>query len=371
MSKSQHIDKSIQRTILLNPGPGTTSSGVKEALITEDTCPREADFGNLMKDICTGILKIGNAVQSHEVALFVASGTGAMEATLVSAVGENDKVLILTNGAYGLRMESICKTFRLGYSTLFSFGDYPEVSKVEEVLEKGEHTHLAVIHHETSTGMMNPVEELATLCQRYNVRLIVDAMSTYGAYPLDLSKVPTDYIFSSSNKCIQGMAGLSFVIFRKDRIDELKQNSRGFYFDVFKQWDGLLKNGQLRFTPPVQVCNSFLKAIEETLAEGIGNRWKRYTENWEILYRGFSEIGFTPFLKFDHQSKILLALKNDGITGFNFDAFHDHMFDNGVTIYPGVIPQTNTFRVAVIGDLYADDMKRVVSLSKSYFNALR
>lgn len=363
---NQHISKSVKRTILLNPGPGTTSQAVKEALVVDDICPREVDFGKLMQDISEGLLKIGNGTGTHEVALFVASGTGAMEATFISAIGPKDRVLILTNGAYGYRMESICKAFRLPCETLFSFGDYPDSTSVEEKLKTCSFTHLAFIHHETSTGMMNPLDELVMLSKKYKVKTIVDAMSTFGAYPFDFQKTPVDYLFSSSNKCIQGMAGLSFVIFSKDCKEELRSNSGGFYFDVYKQWEGLQKNGQLRFTPPVQICHSFQVAIQETLKEGLANRWKRYTENWEVLFAGFTRLGFVPFLKREWESQILLALKIESVAGFHFDAYHDYMLEHGVTVYPGVIPQTNTFRVAVIGDLYKSDMELVVKLTEDY-----
>ena len=180
--------KAIKRNLLLNPGPATTSQRVKEAMIVEDICPREQEFGDLMHQICDGILEIGNGQGTHEVGLFVASGTGAMEATLVSAIGDDDKVLIVTNGAYGLRMESICKSYGLEYDTAFGFGDYPEPAKVRKALQGGKFTHLAIIHHETSTGMMNPLEEIVDVCQELGVKLIVDAMSSYGAYPIDLQQ---------------------------------------------------------------------------------------------------------------------------------------------------------------------------------------
>lgn len=361
--------KSIRRNILLNPGPGTTSQKVKEAMISEDICPREDEFGQLMHIICEGILEIGNAKETHEVGLFVASGTGAMEAALVSAIGEEDKILIITNGAYGLRMEAICKSYGLEYDTAFGFGDFPEPDKVKKVLEKGNFTHLAMIHHETSTGMMNPLEDISHVCAELNVKLIVDAMSSYGAYPLDLQQTSADYIFSSSNKCIQGMAGLSFVIFKKDRLAELKKNQRSFYFDLYSQWENLQKKNQLRFTPPVQVCYAFAEAIKETLQEGVNNRWKRYQANWQVLYDGMKALGFHFYLPDNYQSKILLAIDLNSKPDLDFDDFHDFLYKEQITIYPGVIPESNTFRVAVIGDLYPEDMRLVMEKVRSYFNA--
>lgn len=368
MKGSQEISKSISRTILLNPGPGTTSQTVKAAMIVEDTCPRESHFGDLMKDIGKGLLGIGKGTYTHEVAIFVASGTGAMEATLVSAIRPGQKVLIVTNGAYGLRMASICEAYGIDYSTIFTYGQYPDPKVVREKIRSGSFTHLAMIHHETSTGMMNPLEELSDVAKSENVRLIVDAMSSFGAYPIDLSETHIDYLFSSSNKCIQGMAGLSFVLFHKDRLDELKANSRATYFDVYKQWSGLLTTGQLRFTPPVQVCHAFLVAIQETLGETVEGRWARYQANWRILYEGFKALGFGFFLPEDQQSKILLAINLDSKPDFQFEQFHDYMHDQGITVYPGVIPEINTFRVAVIGDLDINDMHFVVEQSQKFFN---
>ena len=361
-------NKSIERNILLNPGPGTTSTRVKEALLVPDICPREAEFGKLMQEICGGILEIGNGLESHEVALFGSSGTGAMEATLASAIGDEDVALILTNGAYGLRMKSICESYGLEYDTAFGFGDYPEPAKVRKLLETGEFSHLAMVHHETSTGMMNPLEAIADICQELEVKLIVDVISSFGAYPLDLKKTPIDYLFSSSNKCIQGMAGLSFVLFHKDQIEALKRNQRAFYFDLYSQWSNLVEKNQLRFTPPVQVCYAFMEAIRETLEEGITSRWNRYQDNWQALYDGFKALGFQCYLPDEYQSKILLALDLNSKPELNFDDMHDFLYRNQITIYPGVVPESNTFRVAVIGDLTIEDIERVLIQVESYLS---
>lgn len=358
--------KELDRKILLNPGPATTSQRVKEAQLVSDICPRENEFGQVMHDICDGLLRAGNALETHRVSLFGASGTGAMEACMVSAIGNQDHVLIITNGAYGIRIKAICDGYGLQNTAMFEFGDYPEPAKIEEELSTGKYTHLAMIHHETSTGMMDPVEEVARICQDKGVKFIVDAMSTYGAVPIDLAGLHIDYLFSSSNKGFHGMAGLSYVIFHKDRTEELKQNGRGFYFDVYKQWDNLQKKDQMRFTPPVQTSYAFLEAIKETEEEGIENRWKRYQENWQVLYDGFKELGFDFFLPDEQQSKILLAINLDN-PGLDFNHFHDYLYDHGITIYPGVIPESKTFRVAVIGDLYKEDMEYVMEKVRAYF----
>ena len=355
-----------ERKILLNPGPATTSQRVKDAQVVSDICPREKEFGQVMHSICDGILKIGKGQDTHRVALFGASGTGAMEACMVSAIGKDDHVLIITNGAYGIRIKAICDNYGIANTAMYSFGDYPEPERIREKLNEGNYTHLAIIHHETSTGMMNPLEEVAQICKETHTKLIVDAMSSFGAYPIDLAALGIDYLFSSSNKCIHGMAGLSFVIFHKDRTEELKANGRGFYFDVYKQWENLQQKDQLRFTPPVQTSYAFLEAIKEHEEEGLENRWKRYQANWQKLYDGFTALGFRPFLPLEQESKILLALMLDK-PGLDFNHFHDYLYAHGITIYPGVIPESKTFRVAVIGDLYEEDMDYVMEKVQAYF----
>lgn len=358
----------MSRKILLNPGPATTTQNVKDALVVDDICPREKEFGQLMHDICDGLLEIGKGEKDYSVALFAASGTGAMEAVLTSAIGKDDKALILTNGAYGIRMAQICANYGIDYDTLFEYGDFPTPSKVKEALSTGDYSHLVFIHHETSTGMMDPINELVAVCKEMNVISIVDAMSTFGAFPYDLSELQVDYIFSSSNKCIHGMAGLSFVLFHNDRKEELKNNGRSYYFDVYKQWDNLQKKNQLRFTPPVQICYSFMAAIKETLEEGVEERWERYKGNWQILYDGLTQMGFIPLLPLEQESKILLALKLDGKPDFDFDHFHDYLYERNITIYPGVMPELATFRVAIIGDLQPGEMHEVIQIMNDYYS---
>ena len=361
--------KELERKILLNPGPGTTSKAVKEALVVNDICPREEEFGNLMTEIVKGLTKIGNGGDAYEACLFSASGTGAMEAMLSSALSASSKVLIITNGAYGIRMKQICESYHLPYESIHEFGNFPDVGLIKKRLRNGGFSHLAMIHHETSTGMMNPLEEIAACCDELGITLMVDAMSSYGACPVDLEKLNIGYLAASSNKCIHGMAGLSFVIFRKDLISEIEKSSGSFYFDMYRQWSYLKEKNQLRFTPPVQICYAFKRAIEETLAETVPARWKRYQSNWEVLYQGMKELGFSFYLPTEQQSKILMAIKLDDTLPHGFDHFHDYLFERNITVYPGVIPESKTFRMAVIGDLYTEDMKQVICVVREYLKA--
>lgn len=360
--------KELQRKILLNPGPGTTSQRVKEALLVEDICPRETEFGSVLHEICDGLVKIGNGEESHEACLFGSSGTGAVEAILTAALGEGRKVLIVTNGAYGYRMKEICETYGLAFETVHHYGEFPDTDEIRRRLQTGKFTHLAMIHHETSTGMMNPLERLAEIGEETGVRLIVDAMSSYGGYPIDLRKTRIHYLSASSNKCIHGMAGLSFVVFRNNCVPEIERNSKSYYFNLYKQWRYLQQKSQLRFTPPVQVAYAFREAIKETLAETVERRWQRYQANWTILYEAMKGFGFEFFLPYEQQSKILMALKLDAKLPKGFDHFHDYLFQRNITVYPGVIPETKTFRMAVIGDLFEADMFKVTAVIEEYLN---
>jgi 2-aminoethylphosphonate-pyruvate transaminase len=362
----------MARKILLNPGPGTTSESVKQALLVDDICPREQEFGTLLADINQGLLKIGQAEERFGVALFASSGTGAVEAMLTSAVHKNDHVLILTNGAYSNRMKQVCDSYDIPHSTLFSFGERIDLELLEEKLRSDDSiSHLAITHHETATGMLNPLEEISDLCEKTNITLLVDAMSTFGAVPIPLDELNISYICASSNKCIQGMAGLSFVLFDKDRLnDDLAQKSPNFYFDVRAQYQYFQEKGQLRYTPPVQICYAFKQAIDETLNETVEKRRERYSENWSVLYDGLQELGFEPFLDRSDESEILLALKLEGQLPKGFDHFHDYLYERNITVYPGKIPETNTFRVAVIGDLRKEDLEFAVGKIGEYLESL-
>ncbi|MDX1638973.1 MAG: 2-aminoethylphosphonate--pyruvate transaminase [Balneolaceae bacterium] len=359
----------IERNILLNPGPATTARSVKEALVVNDICPREEEFGTVLTDISEGLLKIGNGSEQYQACLFAASGTGAVEAMLTSALGADEKVLIITNGAYGIRMEKICDAFSRDFETICRFGEYPQVDRLRQKLQEEDFTHLAAVHHETSTGMMNPLEEISHLCREFGVKLIVDAMSSFGAYPIDLDRSGISYLAASSNKCIHGMPGLSFVIFHTDCVDEIEKNNGNFYFDMYRQWSYLKQKGQLRFTPPVQVCYSFREAIKDTLEETVENRWQRYRQNWQVLYDGIRQLGFRFYLPMEQQSHILMAVALDGVLHRGFDHFHDYLYGKNITVYPGVIPETDTFRMAVIGDLYPRDLHYVVEQIEQYLDA--
>jgi 2-aminoethylphosphonate aminotransferase len=360
--------KAVTRKILLNPGPATTTDTVKQAMVVEDICPREKSFGKLLDSVKEDLVKVVHGGAEYIAALFTASGTGGLEAAITSAVPKGKKILVIDNGAYGARMINIASTFGIEVVPYkLAYGDYPDVSQLEKLLTENEGiSHLAVVHHETTTGMLNPVQPICDLASKYNVETIVDCMSSYAGIPIDARKWNAGYIISSSNKCIQGMPGMVFVIFKKQFLKELKNQRRSFYFDLHSQYVGFEKTGQMQFTPPVQVAYALRQAIDEYFAEGEMNRWNRYQENWETLYTGLKHLGFRFLLPETHQSKILLAIVEPSHASYNFDAMHDYLFHKGYTIYPGKGAKEATFRLSVLGDLYKKDIEGFLAELKNY-----
>jgi len=286
--------KKVTRKVLLNPGPATTTDTVKQALIVEDICPREKDFGAMLETIKHDLVKVVHGEKDYVAALFTASGTGGLEAAITSAVPKGKKLLVIENGAYGTRMVQLAETFNIGVvSYRIPYGDYPSLGDIEDLLKHNKDiSHVAVVHHETTTGMLNPIQEISDLAHKYQAEVIVDCMSSYAGIPIDINKWNVEYLVSSSNKCIQGMPGLVFVIFKKNLLDKVKDNKRSFYFSLYSQYVGFEKTGQMQFTPPVQVAYALRQAIDEYFVEGEMNRWNRYCENWETLYTGLHNLGF-------------------------------------------------------------------------------
>lgn len=360
--------KTIQRNILLNPGPATTSDSVKQAMVVPDICPREKDFGNLQRKLSEDLLKIVHGQNDYVAVLFAGSGTAGVESAICSAVPKNKKLLIVDNGAYGTRMFQIAQTYQI--STVYyqiPYGDYPDLQEIRNLLANDSQiSHLAVIHHETTTGMLNPIGEIAKLANEFGVETIVDAMSSFAGIPMNIKDLGISYLVSSSNKCIQGMAGLTFVIVKKTSLANIQGNRRSFYLDLFSQNQNFEKTLQMQFTPPVQVMYALRQAINEYFAETGAGRSERYTKNWNILYQGVQKLGFKVLLPYEQQSKILLAICEPTDKNYNFEQMHDYLYAKGFTIYPGKGAKKATFRLSVLGDLYAQDIKNFLVVLADY-----
>lgn len=364
----------IRRHILLNPGPATTTDTVKWAQVVPDICPRETEFGELMKWTAEQLTSLVAPINQYTTVLFGGSGTATVEAVLSSVIGEG-KLLIISNGAYGERMAEIVEAYGIDYEVFSSSPILPLVlEEIEQALQRNQNvfTHVAVVHHETTSGLLNDIDRLGHICARYNVDLIVDAMSSYGAIPIDMKKSQISFLISSSNKNIQGMAGIGFVIADRDKLQALQHNTpKNYYLNLYKQYAYFEKTGQMRFTPPVQTFYALKQAIIETQREGVEQRYARYTRSWETLIKGLDQLELEYLVPLEHHSKIITTIQEPAIAGYDFDHMHDYLYEYGITIYPGKIGQLSSFRIANIGDINHQDITYFLEKLKGYLDTIR
>lgn len=349
--------------ILLNPGPANTTETVKRALVCEDICPREHEFGDVMERVADGITRVVHGGQDFVSVLFGGSGTAAVEAAVASTVSESGRLLVVDNGAYGKRIAQIAAQYRMPHDVEdFGVGGWPDLDRIEGALKKQRYSHVAIVHHETTTGMLNPVEPVARLARAAGADVIVDAMSSYAGMPIDVDAMGADYLISSSNKCIQGMAGLSFVIARKKKLEALTSlPGRSSYLDLSAQYRFFLNAHQMRFTPPVQLVYALDQALTEFFAEGQAARWSRYLSCFEALDGGVRALGFRRLLPERMLSRILTAYLEPDHPRYDYDVMHDHLKRRGFTVYPGKGAKKATFRLANMGAITPADMTRFVA----------
>ena len=365
------ISKNVQRKVLLNPGPATTSTRVKEAMIVEDICPREKEFGALFRRVGEKVKRVVNADNGHECILLGSSGTGAIESCLSSCVDADGGIIIVENGAYGRRMGDICEV--LGIRTKLIRFDWDKAIDVDEVeaflaAQAEKFRVLAFVHHETTSGILNPLSSLQEIAKRYDMVSLVDAMSSYAGVPIDMQRDSVDYLVSSSNKCIQGMAGMGIVIVRSAELEAIKNfPKRSFYFDLYKNFVSQKEQRQFLFTPPVQVLYALDTALDEFFEEGgVSARAMRYGQLYEVMLEGMRTLGFEPLLEESNHSKILTTFLEPADSRYRFDEMHDFLYERGFTIYPGKIGDQKTFRISNIGQLGVEDLQQFLIYVDDY-----
>lgn len=355
---SQSITKRIKRNILLNPGPATTSESVKAALIVSDICPREKEFGDLVKDIRGNCLKVVNAnIESHLCVLMGGSGTAAVEAAFLSLSNcIEGKILILDNGAYGKRIKEIAAVYNIAVDSLdYAWGDPLSLSDLDSKLADTTIKAVAWIHHETTTGILNPFDDVVKIAKKHGVLTLCDAMSSYGCLQIDLTTAPVDYLISSSNKGVHGMAGVGIVIASKSALEKAaKKATKSYYLDLARHAKQFESDGQFPFTPPVQVLYALDQALKETLSETVVARQKHYQELHQHLVHGMSELGFECLVGKEHHSAVLTAFIEP--SNFDFTKYHDHLYSKGITVYPGKGAKEATFRIANMGNITLKDL---------------
>lgn len=343
-----------EQPYLLTPGPITTTLSVKQAML-QDWGSWDGEFRAMTAALCQRLIALVDGESSHVCVPMQGSGTFAVEATLATLIPKQGKLLILMNGAYGQRMGRIMDYLGRDYVALDK-GDYapPRAHEVDSILAADPAiTHVAVVHCETSSGILNPVAEIAETVVRHGRRLIIDAMSAFGAIAISAREVPFDALISSANKCFEGVPGFGFVLVRQSALEASQGHAHSMSLDLFDQWQYLVKTGQWRYTPPTHVVAAFLQALDEHAQEGgIAGRHARYQRNQQRLVAGMRQLGFETLLSDEWLSPIIVTFFAPGHANFDFQTFYDRMKARGFIIYPGKLTAAESFRLGCIGQLY-------------------
>jgi 2-aminoethylphosphonate-pyruvate transaminase len=354
--------------LLFTPGPLTTSRNVKAAGL-HDLGSRDTSFIELVGEVREQLLELAGVSKEagYEAVIIQGSGTYGLESVLSSVLSDDDHLIILINGVYGERMCSIAAIHGIRTTCKhYAEDSVPDLAEVRELfLHDKSITHLAVVHCETTTGILNPVEEAGNLCREFGKIMIVDAMSSFGAIPLNVKDTGIHFLISSSNKCLEGIPGFSFVLAGANELRKTQGYARTLTLDLFDQWQGLENNGQFRFTPPVQSILSFRKALEELKNEGgVQARARRYKNNYDILLKGMQAMGFAPYLKEDHRGYIITSFLYPEHPEYNFGKFYALLSGRGFVIYSGKLTQIECFRIGTIGKIGPEHIVNLLSAIK-------
>ena len=362
----------VRREVLLNPGPSTTTDSVKYAQVCADICPRELEFGNLMEWCGIELTRFVADPSKYTTVMFGGSGTAADEAMVSSCVPPDGKLLVVDNGSYGARMAKIASVYHINMDVFKSSPYEPiDINALENQIKSGHYTTLAIVYHETTTGLLNPLEIICPMAKRYGLVTICDAVSAYGGMPMDLESLGIDFASSTSNKHLQGMAGIGFIICKNEEL--LRQKDwpmRNYYLNIYDQYQYFLKTKQTRFTPPVQTFYALRQAIIETKQETIEKRFERYTSCWKILVDGITQMGLDMLVKAEHQSHFITAILIPKSPKYDFNQMHDLARSHGFTIYPGKLGNINTFRIANMGDIRPEEMARFIPVLRDYMHSI-
>ncbi len=362
-----------EQPYLLTPGPINTTLSVKQAML-QDWGSWDGDFRAMTARLCQQLVALIDGEDSHVCVPMQGSGTFAVEATLATLVPKDGKLLILMNGAYGQRMGKIMNYLGRDYVALDK-GDYepPRGEEVEAILAADPAiTHVALVHCETSSGILNPVEEIAEAVARQGRRLIIDSMSAFGAVAISAKTVQFDALISSANKCFEGVPGFGFSLVRQSALDASKGNAHSLSLDLLDQWQYLAKTGQWRYTPPTHVVAAFLQALKEHATEGgIVGRHARYQRNQQRLVAGMRRMGFGTLLSDEWLSPIIITFFSPGHPNFDFQAFYDRMKARGFIIYPGKLTEADSFRLGCIGQLHDVQIDAVLAAVAAVLDELQ
>ena len=359
--------------ILFTPGPLTTSQTIKQAML-RDLGSRDIEFIGLVKDIRHKLVELGQAsLNEYTAVLMQGSGTFGLEAVVSSTVPPDGKLLVIINGAYGKRLAKIASVLKIETVTLeYPENTTPDLGEIESTLKTDSKiTNVTVVHCETTTGIINPIREIGEIVAKSGGKYFVDAMSSFGAVPIDLAECNIDYLVSSANKCIEGVPGFSFVLCKLNSLKETAGYARSLSFDLLSQYQGFEKNGQFRFTPPTHALAAFRQALAELDAEGgVPGRAERYCKNYETLVAGMRQLGFKEYLRSEDQGYIITSFLYPDDPNFSFEKFYESLNQKDYVIYPGKVSDANCFRIGNIGRIFEADVKALLAAIAETINEM-
>ncbi|CAH0530253.1 2-aminoethylphosphonate--pyruvate transaminase [Vibrio hippocampi] len=350
--------------LLLTPGPLSTTESVREAML-KDWCTWDDEYNkDIVEVIRHKLTKLATNHDGYTSVLMQGSGTASVEATIGSALGKHDKLLVVDNGAYGARMAQIADCLNIA-NLRIAPGEVqqPDLQQLEDILKTDQAiSHVAIVHCETTTGMLNPIEKVATLAKQYGKVVILDAMSSFGGIPMDIGDLQIDFMISSANKCIQGVPGFGFVIAKQTELEKCQGQARSLSLDLYDQWHCMHTNhGKWRFTSPTHTVRAFYQALIELEQEGgISRRHQRYNRNQQTLVDGMISLGFEPLLPTELHSPIITSFYAPQQDEFEFKTFYELLKQQGFVIYPGKVSHADCFRIGNIGDVHPSDIERLI-----------
>lgn len=354
----------MEHYLLLTPGPLTTSPTVKQAML-KDWCTWDDDYNvAIVEQIRSRLVELAGASEHYSSVLMQGSGTAAVESVIGSALKSNDKLLIINNGAYGARMVQIAQYLKIDHIELsFTETEMPCLQTIANCLMQNANiTHIAMVHCETTTGMLNPAQAVCQLAKQYQKVMILDAMSSFGGMPIDVEGLDIGFLISSANKCIQGVPGFGFVIAKRELLQQCQGIARSLSLDLFDQWQTMeASKGKWRFTSPTHVVRAFYQALIELDDEGgITKRHQRYQQNQTTLVKGMRELGFRTLLDDSLHSPIITSFYSPLAQDYQFKAFYQKLKAQGFVIYPGKVSNADCFRIGNIGEVYPQDIERLL-----------
>ncbi|MBC8458057.1 MAG: 2-aminoethylphosphonate--pyruvate transaminase [Deltaproteobacteria bacterium] len=358
--------------LLLTPGPLSTTKSVKAAMLG-DWCTWDDEYKELVQDLRSKLIRLATKnTDKYTNVLMQGSGTFSVESIVGSMVPENGKLLVLANGAYGDRIALIAKTLKIN-TVVHDSGEVepPDMDKLEETLKQdSEITHVTLVHCETTTGMLNPIEKIGRIVKKYGKIYFVDTISSFGGIPMDVDELDMDFCVGSANKCIQGVPGFGFIFAKREEMIKIKGQARSLSLDLYDQWEMMQNDkGKWRYTSPTHVVRAFYQAMLELEEEGgIAKRHERYQENHRTLVDGMRKLGFKTLLPDEYQSPIITSFYSPASEKYDFKTFYDKLKAKGFVIYPGKVTELDTFRIGNIGHIFPEDMSRLLkAIEESMF----